>query len=39
METAQLVKVNRCIFNKNEEVIKFIDKYPMFTRKHLDYLA
>jgi hypothetical protein len=39
MEIAKLVKVNRCIFNKNEEIIKFIDKYPMFTRKHLDYLA
>jgi len=39
MEIAKLTKVNRCIFNKNTEIIKFIDKYPMYTRKHLDYLA
>ena len=39
MEVAKLTKVNRCIFKKNTEIIKFIDKYPMFTRKHLDYLA
>jgi hypothetical protein len=39
MEIAKLTKVNRCIFNKNTEIIKFVDKYPMYTRKQLDYLA
>jgi hypothetical protein len=30
--------VNRLIITNTEAVIKFIDKYPMLTRKHLDYL-
>lgn len=30
--------VNRYIINQSEIVINFIEKYPMYTRKHLDYL-
>lgn len=30
--------VNRCIINNTQAIINFVDKYPMLTRKHLDYL-
>ena len=30
--------VNRYIINQSSTVISFVDKYPMLTRKHLDYL-
>ena len=30
--------VNRAIFNQSKTIIEFVDKYPMFTRKHLDFL-
>lgn len=30
--------VNRFIITNTEAVINFVDKYPMLTRKHLDYL-
>ena len=30
--------VSRYVNRNTEEVMKFVDKYPMFTMKHLDYL-
>ena len=30
--------VNRAIFNQYKTIIEFVDKYPMFTRKHIDFL-
>jgi len=30
--------VNRFIINQYEVVTEFLDKYPLMTRKHLDYL-
>ena len=30
--------VNRAIFNQSKTIVDFIDKYPMFTRKHSDFL-
>ena len=30
--------VSRAIFNQSKYIINFVDKYPMFTRKHLDFL-
>jgi hypothetical protein len=30
--------VNRFIFRDTNSIIGFVDKYPMLTRKHLDYL-
>nr|UZS77567.1 hypothetical protein [Lentinula edodes]UZS77616.1 hypothetical protein [Lentinula edodes]UZS77642.1 hypothetical protein [Lentinula edodes]UZS77668.1 hypothetical protein [Lentinula edodes]UZS77694.1 hypothetical protein [Lentinula edodes] len=30
--------LNRYILRNTETIIKFVDKYPMLTRKHLDYL-
>ena len=30
--------VNRAIFNQSKTIIDFFEKYPMFTRKHLDFL-
>lgn len=32
-------KISRCIINQHSVITKFVDKYPMFTRKHLDYLS
>jgi hypothetical protein len=30
--------VNRYVLRDTEKIIKFVDQYPMLTRKHLDYL-
>lgn len=30
--------VSRFVINQEDKVIAFVDKYPMFTRKQLDYL-
>lgn len=30
--------LNRFVFRDTETIIKFVDQYPMLTRKHLDYL-
>ena len=30
--------ISRARFNQYEAVIAFVDKYPMLTRKHLDYM-
>lgn len=30
--------VNRYVVNQHSVITEFIDKYPMLTRKHLDYL-
>lgn len=30
--------VNRFVIRNTESIIKFVDQYPMLTRKHLDYL-
>lgn len=30
--------VNRFVIRDTESIIKFVDQYPMLTRKHLDYL-
>ena len=30
--------VSRAVFNQDEVIIKFVDKYPMLTSKQLDYL-
>jgi hypothetical protein len=30
--------VNRLIINQYENITSFLDKYPMLTRKYLDYL-
>jgi LAGLIDADG endonuclease len=30
--------VNRFIYRNTNSIINFVDKYPMLTRKHLDYL-
>jgi hypothetical protein len=30
--------VNRYVFRDTDTIIKFVDQYPMLTRKHLDYL-
>nr|YP_010470513.1 LAGLIDADG endonuclease [Inonotus hispidus]YP_010691080.1 LAGLIDADG endonuclease [Phellinus igniarius]UVF38001.1 LAGLIDADG endonuclease [Inonotus hispidus]WBU93181.1 LAGLIDADG endonuclease [Phellinus igniarius] len=30
--------VNRFIYKYTDSIIKFVDQYPMLTRKHLDYL-
>ena len=37
-ETKFHKSVSRLIITNNEVVINFVDKYPMFTSKHLDYL-
>jgi hypothetical protein len=31
--------VNNYIFRDTETIIKFVDKFPMLTRKNLDYIA
>ena len=36
-ETQNARSVSRAVFNQHREIIKFIDKYPLFTRKQLDY--
>ena len=39
MEAAQSSRiVNRLIINQHLVVIDFFEKYPLFTRKYLDYL-
>ena len=38
-EVTKSIKITRCIINQHLVVTKFIDRYPMFTRKHLDYLS
>jgi len=39
MEAAKASRiVNRYVINQHSVITEFIDKYPMFTRKHLDYL-
>lgn len=37
IETKEKRSVSRFIINQESEVIKFIDKYPMYTSKRLDY--
>jgi LAGLIDADG endonuclease len=39
IDICKSIKISRCIINQYSVVTKFMDKYPMFTRKHLDYLA
>jgi len=31
-------RVNRYVFRNSDTIIKFVDQYPMLTRKQLDYL-
>lgn len=35
----ETIKISRCIINQHSVITNFVDKYPMFTRKHLDYLS
>lgn len=37
-ECKKSLSVNRFILRDTEKIIKFIENYPLFTRKHLDYL-
>ena len=37
-ESKKSRSVNRLIINQYENIISFLDKYPMLTRKYLDYL-
>jgi len=37
-ESKKSRSVNRLIINQSENIISFLDKYSMLTRKYLDYL-
>ena len=39
IEVAKSFKICRCIINQHAIITRFVDKYPIFTRKHLDYLS
>lgn len=38
LEAAKAVPVSRYVVNQSATITEFVDKYPMLTRKQLDYL-